>query len=82
MLSFFVLFKFFCIVSYNNNKRIPILCMCSGETYEYAITFHRSEGKKKSDKYDIPWDLEYGATNNCNNPHMSLPHQSVPLELK
>ena len=41
-----VKFFCFCIVSYNNNKRIPILCMCSGETYEYAIAFHRSEGKK------------------------------------
>jgi hypothetical protein len=55
--------------------------MCSREAYGYAIPYDRSEGKK-ADKYDISWNPEYGATNNCNNPHMSLPHQSVPLEVE
>ena len=36
---------------------------------------------KKSDQYGISWNPEYGPTNNCTNLHMSLPHESVLVEV-
>ena len=57
------------------------LCMCSRKTYGYSIPFHGSGAIEKPDQFSISWNPEYGATNNCTNLHMSLPHQSILVDV-
>lgn len=44
--------------------------------------FIDQEQSKKPDQHGISWNTQYGASNNCTNLHMSLPHQSVLIKFK
>jgi hypothetical protein len=64
-------------VSYN--KRIR-LC-APGKQMGILFLSMDQEQSKKPDQYGLSLNPEYGATNNCTNLHMSLPHQSVLVEV-